>query len=106
MKLKMIYKSPWIKSDLYGIWLDMLHQARVSACRAASISKDFLEFETFKDWALSVGYGEENGFRSISRIDDTAGYSPENCHLNTRVACLDLTKMPVNVCVRRELARR
>lgn len=97
MEIKMIYKSPWIKSDLYEIWLDMLHQARVSACRAASISKDFLEFETFKDWALSVGYSEKNGFKSISRIDSNAGYSPENCRLSTQAAPISDALPPVTI---------
>ena len=40
------------------------------------VSKDWIKFESFKDWALSNGYEDS---LSIDRIDSTKDYSSNNC---------------------------
>lgn len=80
--MKMPYKSPWIKSQLYDLWLDMLHDACTHNA-GCSISPEFREFESFKNWSLTQGYKESSGIRSVKRIDIKKGFSPENCRLCT-----------------------
>lgn len=48
--------------------------------RGISISKDWLEFENFKKWALLNGYSEN---LVLDRIDNSRGYSPSNCRWTT-----------------------
>lgn len=42
-------------------------------------------FEAFRDWALSHGYDPNapRGTTTIDRIDNTKGYSPDNCKFST-----------------------
>ena len=44
--------------------------------RGITVCSQWLQYQTFREWALSHGY--EDGL-SIDRIDNDAGYSPLNC---------------------------
>lgn len=44
--------------------------------KGISVCSEWLDFSTFKDWALANGYTDE---MTIHRIDSSLGYSPLNC---------------------------
>jgi hypothetical protein len=44
--------------------------------RGISVCSDWLEYENFKNWALSNGYSNE---LSIDRINNNGNYEPSNC---------------------------
>ena len=75
------------KTRLYSVWNSML--VRAGVCKGASeeakrlyqdrgitVCDDWTIFENFRDWALSHGYSDDF---EIDRIDNDAGYCPENC---------------------------
>ena len=75
------------KARLYSVWQSMLK--RVGATKGASeevkrayqdrgitVCDGWLVFENFRDWALSHGYKED---LQIDRVNNDAGYCPENC---------------------------
>ena len=75
------------RTRLYGVWRDMLARVgvykgapekvkRLYQDRGITVCDEWLVFENFRDWALSHGYKE--GLQ-IDRVNNDAGYSPENC---------------------------
>ena len=75
------------RTRLYFVWSSMLQRVGVYKCadeetkrlyqdRGITVCDEWLVFENFRDWALSHGYKE--GLQ-IDRINNDAGYCPENC---------------------------
>lgn len=70
---------------LHSIWRGMLkrcnpknnpHAIKRYAARGIGVAKEWQDYITFRAWALSNGYKDN---LSLDRIDNNAGYSPQNC---------------------------
>lgn len=77
---------------LYLIWTEMKRRCFSPNCRSypnyggrgISVCDAWRHsFSSFRDWALANGYAEN---LTINRIDNDAGYSPENCTWSTMKA--------------------
>jgi len=76
---------------LYSIWRNMktrCYNKKSQDCKyygglGITICQEWLEdFEKFYNWAYNNGYNEN---LSIDRIDNTKGYSPDNCRWETKI---------------------
>lgn len=65
---------------LYSIWKNM--NSRTAECsqhkayQNIKVCEEWKSYETFRDWALTSGYGEN---LTIDRIDPNDNYTPKNC---------------------------
>lgn len=69
------------KTRLYQIWVAMRYRCNNKnnkhyEAKNISVCKDWNDFNNFKTWSLTKGY---NNSLTIDRIDNSKGYSPDNC---------------------------
>lgn len=73
-----------IKSRLYKIWGNMRNRCSNEnnpayhnyGARGIAVCKEWDSYESFREWAYSNGYNDD---LTLDRIDNDAGYSPDNC---------------------------
>ena len=82
----MIYSERNASNKLYTRWLELRRRCR-SPRQNSYLSKniwwsdEFDTFDGFREWSLLNGFKEE---LSLDRIDNSKGYSPENCRWATK----------------------
>lgn len=78
------------KTRLYRIWSLMKDRCTnpnaehydLYGGRGIAVCDEWLQYEPFREWALSNGYRKE---LSIDRIDNDKGYEPSNCRWATQL---------------------
>ena len=81
--------APRKDDRLYATWHDMKQRCfnphnrfyEHYGGKGITVCDDWLDYEKFKEWADSSGYGDE---LTIDRIDSSVGYEPDNCRWITR----------------------
>ena len=72
-------------TSLYKRWASMKGRStrpnKDYSNRGIDLCNEWMQFEPFRDWALSNGYHES---LEIDRKDNDKGYSPDNCHWVTK----------------------
>ena len=108
LKYELIDGKPATESNIYKTWIGIKNrtinskQSSYQHYRKVIIGemlcKEWLDFETFKDWAFANGYKyklkstyknktkKHRNLMQIDRIDGTKGYSPDNCRIVTTQA--------------------
>ena len=76
-------------SRLYAVWRDMKSRVYdpkhksypIYGGRGIKICDEWMDFQTFYDWAMGSGYDPEAKFGecTIDRIDTNGDYEPSNC---------------------------
>lgn len=78
------HKHGLTNTRLYRAWQHMKDRCNNPAAknykdyggRGITLCQEWMDFETFAEWAFSHGYADD---LSIERIDNDSGYRPDNC---------------------------
>lgn len=71
------------KTRLYQCWAGMYHRKKYDPrYKSRDVSDEWKDFSKFAEWALANGYSDN---LSLDRIDNSKGYSPDNCRWATRI---------------------
>lgn len=84
------------RTKLYLVWRGLFYRKYRYPTPVCDEWNDFLKF---RSWALDNGYREG---LSIDRIDNSAGYSPQNCRWVTQKTQMNNTSVNVRITIREE----
>lgn len=93
--LEQLSKRKFVHGDkndrLYQTWSNMKQRCRDKnhksyknyGKKGVSVCAEWMDYAAFREWALNNGYTD---FLTIDRIDNCAGYSPDNCRFVSKKA--------------------